>query len=195
MQAMDRATARAVLGVTESTPWPDVRAAYRRLLLEHHPDHASLATDEQRHARTERTAQFTLAYRALREAPTAHDEVVADQPAPPEPATRASAGADADGGRRLLLDATPEEAYFALVEASHAIGFVSYVDRQNGILEVIVAPKPSEVTSIVIEVSEGPDHSVATLYAEPLGRHAPASLDDFTAELAAKLAAPGGDQR
>jgi len=189
---MDRTAACALLGVSVDTPWSDVRAAYRRLLHEHHPDHASVdeRTDHAtRTTRTTRTAQLTVAYQVLREMQREMQRAPAD-----ESATSSTFSADPmpppdDDSRRLLLDATPEEAYFALVEASHAIGFVSYVDRQSGVLEVIVTPTPGEVTSIVIEVLAHKGRSLAVLYAEPLGRHAPASLDEFTEQLARKLAA------
>ena len=58
--------ARRLLGVTDDADVDDLRAAYRRQLLHHHPDRSS-ATDA-----TERTIELTGAYRllvALAEAP------------------------------------------------------------------------------------------------------------------------------
>ncbi|MFN8036642.1 MAG: DnaJ domain-containing protein [Acidimicrobiia bacterium] len=201
---MERTEALAILGVAPSAAPDEIRAAYRAALREHHPDRGVDDSPSRRRARTERTAALNTAYRVLRtdrgEARRPAGSTVAAPASASAPATAPTTGsataanraaAEVGEGTRLLLALSPEDAYFALVEASHAIGFVSYVDRQNGILEVIVtkgAPdEVNEVTSIMIEVTGVEEHSLVALYAEPLGRHEPASLDDFTAALVERL--------
>lgn len=192
---MDLATARDVLGVEPDAPWPDVRAAYLRMVREHHPDTA--LNDADAGIRTVRTAQITSAYSAL----------LANRPAPgPEPAptfapkVEDESLADAmEGSRRVLLAAELDDAFVALLEAAHMVGVVSYVDRQSAVLEAIVTEAPGEATSLLIFLEPGEQEGVteAFLGVEPLGGHAPAPLDplvDRIAELLATTRPPVPDQ-
>ncbi len=185
---MDVTTARDVLGVEPDAPWPEVRAAYLRMVREHHPDTAEDAADAG--VRTIRTAQITSAYSTL----------VANrpEPAPPGPPSFAPKVTDEtladalDGTRRVLLAAELDDAFVALLEVAHVVGVVSYVDRQSGVLEAIVTAAPGEATSLLIFLEPGEAEGVTEAFVgvEPLGGHAPASLDVLVDRIAELLAQP-----
>jgi hypothetical protein len=107
---MDRRQAAAHLGVDLDAPAGEVRSAFRRLLRLHHPDIAGGDGAEARH--------LTEAYRVLRR--------------PPAPVTVATS-ADT-----LVLALPSDEAFDALLDAGAAIGDVTYVDAEAGLLEVLV---------------------------------------------------------
>jgi hypothetical protein len=185
---VDLPTARDVLGVQPDAPWPDVRAAYLRMVREHHPDTAE--DDADAGIRTVRTAQITSAYSTL----------LANRPPPaPEgppsfaPKVEDASLADAmEGSRRVLLAAEMDDAFVALLEVAHMVGVVSYVDRQSAVLEAIVTAAPGEATSLLIFLEPGEQEGVteAFLGVEPLGGHAPAPLDPLVDQIAELLARP-----
>ncbi|MGZ6973180.1 MAG: J domain-containing protein [Acidimicrobiia bacterium] len=193
---MDLATARDVLGVDPDAPWPDVRAAYLRMVREHHPDTAPDAAEAG--IRTVRTAQITSAYSALLANRPATD---ASPPVPGfAPRVTDETLTDAlDGTRRVLLAAELDDAFVALLEVAHIVGVVSYVDRQSAVLESIVTAAPGEATSLLIFLEPGEAEGIteAFLGVEPLGGHAPAPhvpLVDRIAELLARPRPPVPDE-
>jgi hypothetical protein len=194
---VDVAEARDVLGVEPGAAWPDVRAAYLKMVREHHPDTAADAAEAG--IRTLRTAQITSAYSTLLANRPAG---AAPSNAPPSfaPKVTDESPTDAlDGTRRVLLAAEIDDAFVALLEVAHIIGVVSYVDRQSGVLESIITAAPGEATSLLIYLEPGDEEGVteAFLGVEPLGGHAPAPLDplvDRIAELLAKPRPPTPDE-
>jgi hypothetical protein len=187
---VDLGEARDVLGVEADAAWPDVRAAYLRMVREHHPDTAADAAEAG--VRTIRTAQITSAYSTLLANRPAG---VAAPPGPPSfaPKITDESAVDAlDGTRRVLLAAEMDDAFVALLEAAHVIGVVSYVDRQSGVLESIVTAAPGEATSLLIYLEPTDEEGVteAFLGVEPLGGHAPAPLDPLVDRIAELLAKP-----
>lgn len=185
---IDRGAAFELLGLADGAPWPEVRATYLRLVRQHHPDTAVDLADAGR--RTVRTAQITEAYAFL--------SAQRARPASPPAATSAARPApwrfdDAlDDSRRVLLDATFDDAFVALLEVAHLVGAVSYVDRGSGVLEVIVTPLPTQATSLIVYLEVGEEFGVteAVFGVEPLGSHPPALLDDLVDEVARLLASP-----
>jgi hypothetical protein len=185
---VDVATARDVLGVEPDAPWPDVRAAYLRMVREHHPDTAVDAADAG--VRTIRTAQITSAYSTL----------LANRPPPgppgppsfPPKVTDETLSDALDGTRRLLLAAELDDAFIALLEVAHLVGVVSYVDRQSGVLESIVTAAPGEATSLLIFLEPAEEEGVTEAFVgvEPLGGHRPAPLDPLVDRIAELLAQP-----
>jgi hypothetical protein len=186
-QRMDQGIAFEMLELPVGAPWPEVRATYLRLVRQHHPDTAVDLADAGR--RTVRTAQITEAYAllaSLRERPAV------------EPVDRGARAApwrfdDAlDDSRRVLLDASFDHAFVALLEVAHLVGAVSYVDRGSGVLEVIVTPAPTQATSLIIYLEHGEEGGVTEVVfgVEPLGSHPPAPLDDLVDRIAVLLAAP-----
>jgi hypothetical protein len=182
---MDATDARGVLGIRPDAPWAEVRAAYLRLVREHHPDGAVDAADAG--IRTVRTAQVTEAYSVLLAVRTPEDAT----PEPRGPRLAPTRLQDSvDEIRRVLLDAEVQDAFVALLETFHIIGVVSYVDRHSAVLEAIVTPVPGEATSLLayLEPTDEPGVTEAVLGVEPLGRHAPAPLDGLVTEVARLLA-------
>ncbi|MBK9178536.1 MAG: DnaJ domain-containing protein [Acidimicrobiales bacterium] len=158
------AEASRVLGVADDAPWPEVRAAYRRLVRAHHPDVA-------RHADAGRTtARITAAYtvlRASRDGP-GRTEPGAGPVAGPvaEPLVAEPLVAEAD---TLLLDAPHDEAFFALLDGADRLGEVTYVDADAGLLEVIVELCGLPAASVVITLQGRAQGTEAFVTVEPLG--------------------------
>src|SRR5262245_25656929 len=121
----------------------DVRAAYRRLVREHHPDLTGEAGSAQ-------TARLTEAYALLRR--VAEERATDTIEVPPEPATAAAPAppaptrspydeaveAERAAGDTIVIRAPLAEAFGVLFEAAGRIGHIAYFDRQLGILETIV---------------------------------------------------------
>jgi len=182
-RAVDLPTAYGVLGVVSTTPWTDVRAAYLRLVREHHPDSAYDVADVG--VRTLVTAQVTEAYAVLARA--------REVPRDPVARSRASAGVEPGAAetRRVVLEAEQADAYFALLEVFHVVGVVSYVDRQSAVLETIVTPAPGQATSLLALLEPAGAHRTAVMLGvEPLGSHPPAAIDPLVDEIARLLATP-----
>ena len=141
--------ARRLLGVTDDAGVDELRAAYRRELLHHHPDR-SAATDA-----TERTIELTGAYRllvALAEAPPPAAE--------PRPPTHASPRAPAPDpaldlsvelvdDSTIALGAPPDETLFLMSETAHQLGEITYLDPGAGLIEVIVEFVEAPTSSVV----------------------------------------------
>jgi hypothetical protein len=185
---MELAAAYAALGVPPEAASPEIRAAYLRLVREHHPDGAADAADAG--LRTVVTARVTEAYAVV-----AADRADADagRPRPDRSTARVAPTrlADAvDETRRVWLGADIPDAFVALLEVFHLLGVVSYVDRHSAVLEAIVTPRPGEATSLLAFLEPGPEPDIteAVLGVEPLGRHAPAPLDPLVDEVARLLA-------
>lgn len=204
---MDPDAARSLLGVDRSTPWPEVRASYLRLIRRHHPDVATDLADSGR--RTLVTAQITEAFAVLVRVRTRPEPEAGSSDAPsagarPDdvPGTYDRAGdpigaslrhpaVALDDTRSVLLDATPMEAFLALHEVFSILGAVSYVDRLSLVLETIVTPEPQRATSLLAWLDPGPeDSTTATIGVESLGGHAPADLDALVERIAELLASP-----
>jgi hypothetical protein len=130
--------ALGVLGLGTTTDLAEVRAAFRRLVREHHPDVAG-ATE------TAQAARLTEAYALLRQVADESGTIAAAPPSPPPPAAARPTSAYDDAvaaelaaGDTLVLHAPMRDAFAALFEAAGHIGHVAYFDQQLGILEAIV---------------------------------------------------------
>jgi hypothetical protein len=182
---VDVPTATEVLGVGAEAPWAEVRSAYLRLVREHHPDTAGDAAEAG--IRTVRTAQITEAYSTLL---ANREPVRAGAPSFAPHVEETSFDDVLDGSRRVLLAAGMGDAFAAMLEVAHMVGVVSYVDRQSAVLETIVTAAPGEATSLLVLLEPGEEEGVteAFLGVEPLGGHAPASLDALVERIAELLA-------
>ena len=202
---MDLVAARRLLGIDATTPWPEVRASYLRLIRRHHPDIATDLADSGR--RTLQTASITEAFAVVVRA-RGEPEPEPEPPAPPAarpddvPGTYDRAGdpigaslrhpaVALDDTRTVLLDANPMEAFLALHEVFSMLGVVSYIDRLSLVLETIVTPEPQRATSLLAWLDPGPDGTTAaTVGVESLGGHPPADLDGLVDRMAELLATP-----
>jgi len=124
--------ARGLLGIGPDATSAEVRAAFRRLVREHHPDHAG-DTDANR-----RTAELTEAYALVRAAGTT--------PSPPEPSVPNAASS----GDSIFLEVPADEAFAALFDAAGRVGHVAYFDRHLGILETVVRFEGGPSCSVLI---------------------------------------------
>lgn len=145
-----------MLGLGSTAELTEVRAAYRRLVRQHHPDVAG-------EAQTAHTARLTEAYALLRRVAdpsgcigNATAEPVArpsGSPTPaPAPATpyEQAVAAELAAGDTIRLHAPAGEAFAVLFEAAGNIGHIAYFDRQLGILEAIVRFEGGPSCSLLI---------------------------------------------
>jgi hypothetical protein len=157
---VDLAEALEVLHLRPGTPMQEVRDAYRTQVRLAHPDVVGPDTDAgDATARTARiTGAFAVVRRAVMEGGT---DTVPELPPAPEPAPEPrraprpwevdSVEADADGdGDTIAIGAPPTEAFALLLEAAARLGGIGYVDRQLGILEVIVRFEGGPSCSVLI---------------------------------------------
>jgi hypothetical protein len=209
---MDVWEARAVLGVAEADGWEVIRAAYRRLIRVAHPDAAGPgAATGPTAARV--NAAYTVLSRAKRSGvldaprpapaggpggrgangvggpgwPSSTSERPREAPvptwAPPPPP---QVGVAAVGNDTLLLSAPPDEAFVRLLEAAHAVGAVTYVDRNCAIFEAVVRLE-GEACSLVVTLQGRAHGTEAFLTLESLERVASHSPEPVLRELAAAL--------
>ena len=134
-----------VLGVRPGATSGEVRAAYRRLVRDHHPDLD--ATDDA----TRRTAELTEAYALVqRQLATSPDGRIEGPPPPTPPAAAAAVPVKEIDGDSILFDVPADEAFAALFEAAGRVGHVAYFDRHLGILETVVRFEGGPSCSVLI---------------------------------------------
>jgi hypothetical protein len=202
---VDVQEARAVLGVVAGDDWDAVRASYRRLIREAHPD---VTGDGRGTATARRAARLNEAYAVLSRAKRAGTldapgparanggrrtpPPSPPPPAPPGPPPSAPPAPPAVGVRlvgadTLLLAAPPEVAFPLLVEAGHRVGSLSYVDRSCGIFEVVV--RLDGETGSLLVMLQGRGHGTEAVFAlESLERAASYSPEPIVREMIAALA-------
>jgi curved DNA-binding protein CbpA len=151
-------TARQILGVRAGDGWEVVRAAYRAQIREAHPDVAGAGG-------VDRTVELNAAYRTLS---LAKREGRLDQPATDAATQPGSAphaarpewtpppGPPSDvrllGTDTLVLSSTPDETFRRLVEATHEIGEISFLDRSSAIFEAVLTLDDGTHASFVISL-------------------------------------------
>lgn len=121
-----------MLGVDPAATPEQVRDAFRALIRSRHPDRAGAAA-------TASAARLIEAHRVLRTGPT--PEAAPPSPSPgPIWASPAPAGPVdlRQAGDSLLVDAEPALVLARLVEAGHALGEITYLDRASGFVEVLL---------------------------------------------------------
>lgn len=191
---MDSVGAARVLGVSVAADAATLRGAYRRALMESHPD---LSSEPGAH---HRTTELTAAYRLLmaldrekgidrgdgatREPLDDRDEGSEHAQPPgrsagPAPFRRAEPPCirlAMSDPTTITADASTEEVFMLVLDAAHRLGEVSYLDPRAGLLEVIIEFVDAPTSSVVLMLqgrSGGVDVSCGV---EPLsGGVAPAS--------------------
>ena len=153
---MDLAEALEVLHLRPGTPMQEVREAYRAQVRLAHPDVVGPDGDED--DATAHTARITGAFAVVRRAVLESGTDAVPEPPPPAPPPPAPAPrpwevdaveADTDGDT-IAIVAPPTEAFALLLEAAARLGGIGYVDRQLGILEVIVRFEGGPSCSVLI---------------------------------------------
>jgi hypothetical protein len=187
---VDRDEAARLLGIAPTATAEEARRAFRALIRRQHPDRAGVGA----------TAGATLlieAHRVLRAAP-------ARTPGPgPAPGPRPAAGTGGSGtpvdarveGDALLVDADPATVMARLVEAGHALGEITYLDRSSGFVEVLLLvqgdddPAPAAV-SLVASLQGRLDAVEVFCTVERLDGHPAPPVAPIVAALAAEMAGP-----
>lgn len=189
---MDVAEARALLGVGEQPAWPEVRAAYRRLIQAAHPDRAG--------GDTQRAAILNAAYATLVRARRKGELHAPAPPAAPPVDEPHIASYDEEypvppevlDGDTIRLSVPPDEAFVHLLEAAHRIGDVTYVDRSCAIFEALVAVEGEGACSLVVTLQGRAHGTDAFCTLEAIERVASPPVRQVTEALVAALATPGG---
>jgi DnaJ domain len=148
VNALDIAEARQTLGVTASSSIDEIRTAYRARLRLVHPDQNASSSA------TEETKQLIAAFRVATDAQGwIAPEPAAPKTAPPEPAPTSteelSDFANVVDDDTVAIAATGIEAFAALVAVGHEIGDVTYIDRQNELLEILLRTVTNDTLSLV----------------------------------------------
>ncbi len=172
--------ARQILGVGVEDDSAVVRAAYRRLLLQTHPD---VSRSEQA---TDLTIRLTQAYTVLvdRPAPDGATGPAGAGPAPPpaepapppEPAPEPVVAGLVDADT-FAVAAPADEVLLLLVDTAHALGEISYLDPSAGLVEIIVEFVEAPTSSVLLSM-QGRATGVTDVFCtvEPLsGGEAPPS--------------------
>lgn len=127
---MNREEAARLLGVAPDAPAAAVRAAFRAGVRQEHPDRSgrpgSVAVSRLVEARRTLLAPTPAA---------AAPPLRASSPPPPRPVVPLDARVEGD---TLLVHADPDTVVARLVEAAHALGEITYLDRSAGLVEVML---------------------------------------------------------
>ena len=180
---MQPGDARRLLGVTDGADADELRAAFRRLLLHHHPDR-NTASDA-----TERTIELTAAYRLL-------VDLAAEPPVPTEPSAQPASQrasrvppsvpdteltVELVDDSTIALGAPPDETLFLICETAHQLGEITYLDPSAGLVEVIVEFVEAPTSSVVFTL-QGRATGVTDVFCtvEPLSGGAAPPVDAVT---------------
>ena len=129
---MDQPEARRLLGVPADADDDEIRRAFRRLLIDHHPDRAG--------GDGATTRELVEAYRAL-------------QTDPPEPDRNPLLDLLEGGNLELVLPA--DEAFLAVLDAAADLGDVTYVDAESGLLEVVLTDAATGARTSLLVTLQG----------------------------------------
>lgn len=171
---MDAVAARAVLGIDAGATPDEVRAAYRARLRQAHPD---------LHGVDRGTSEVVAAYRVL-----SAELAIPEAPVPERP----GGVVVAVDGDTVVADLPAGDLFALLVEAGESVGEVAYLDRHNGVLEVVVEVPGYGACSILLTLQgRAAGHTEAWCTVERLSGGAPPPTHVVTALLADGLASVG----
>lgn len=158
--------ARQVLGVPPSASAEELRSRYRQLLRDSHPDRS---LDPNAHQTTQKIIQ---AFRLLVAATDSPHLSIPRRPGPtaapdPQPAERIYASLLDE--ETIAVEGSKQEAFAGLVAIGHDLGDVTYLDRNNELLEILLRTVNNDTLSLVITLqgrSNGTTEAFLTV--EPL---------------------------
>ena len=184
---MEHAEALSLLGLRGEPAEEDVRAAFRHLIWQSHPDvtaSADLADDG-----TKASALIT-AYRVALEcartaapggAPGSSEETV-NRAGVSEPVVDPGKRAWLVDQDTIALRCFHEEAFARLLDVGTLLGAITYLDRQGELIEVMLTTKLGDTVSLVISFQGRADWVEAFLTTEVLdiARHELPTVDQIT---------------
>ncbi len=204
---MTRDEALRSLGLTPGASPGDVRRAFRRAALAAHPDRPDAPADA-----TARMAELNQAYAVLAGSGAgAGDPSAGGAPrhaAPPEPPPAPAApgpgagpgdrygdddefGAWVDADGSLVIDAPTDLAFEALLEATDGLGDTTFVDRDGGLLQLMVELVPGRFCSVTFTLQGRMSGTEVFATVDAIdGRPVP-PLDDFFDALVSNLGRGG----
>lgn len=196
---MDRTEAAHLLGVAADASPAEARIAFRALIRRRHPDRAGAAA-------TDESARLIEAHRLLRRpGPPDRDRAgpgsagadpASSSPTPSPPPWRPGPPVDARvEGDTLLVRAEAATVLAGLVEAGHALGEVTYLDRHSGLVEILVMVQGDDderpaACSLVASLQGRLDAVEVFCTVERLDGHPRPPIAPLVAALAAEMRAP-----
>ncbi|HEX7133119.1 MAG TPA: J domain-containing protein [Iamia sp.] len=182
---MNRDEAARVLGVGPAATADDVRTAFRTLVRQQHPD------------RSGRPGSVAVS-RLVEARRTLLSPVPVGAPAPPPPpARRPAVPLDLHvEGDTLLVHADPATVMARLLDAGHALGEITYLDRGVGLVEVLIQvqeeddPAPA-ACSLVASLQGRLDGVEVFCTVERLDGHPAPPVAPIVAALAAQMGVGG----
>lgn len=193
---MDPEQARRLLQVRAGAGADELRAAYRRLIGEVHPDRHGPGRAGEAALLNEAYAVLVRApLRAQRRSPTPAPSSDAPPPGAPPPPAGSPGGApsfpaEVLDGDTVLLSAGFDEAFAALLDACWRIGEITYVDRSCAIIETVLRVEPHGTCSLLITLQGRGRGTEAFCTLEAIERVAHPPVGPVTDALRAALAAP-----
>lgn len=190
---MELDEASDALGVPAGATTAEIRSAFRARLRGAHPDvHPNAA---------EGPAQTRLiidAYRALSDAPpmaAAEPELrpevhPTERSATERSVTERSASVRLDGPDTIVFDLPADEAFRWLLSVAHRIGDVTYLDRDNELLEALLRTTGGTTLSMVVTLqgrSNGTTEAFLTIEPLDVARGELPSINEVTALVFAQL--------
>jgi hypothetical protein len=184
---MEHVEAIGLLGLRGAPTEEDVRAAFRHLIWQTHPD---VTASAERAESGRQASALIVAYRVALEWARAAEP--AGTPASPEPTaepTGASGSSIAAGERAWLVDRDTialrcfhEEAFARILDVGSLLGAITYLDRQGELLEVMLTTKLGDTVSLVISFQGRAEWVEAFLTTEVLdiARHELPTVDQIT---------------
>jgi DnaJ domain len=140
-ETSDLEGARQTLGVTARSSMSDIRTEYRARLRQVHPDKNASASA------AEETKQLIAAFRLVTESHAQPNVEVVDTPVEESMVSDDFAALVDDD--TVAIASTGIEAFAALVAVGHEIGDVTYIDRQNELLEILLRTVTNDTLSLV----------------------------------------------
>lgn len=177
-----------MLGVAADASPAEARTAFRALIRRRHPDRAGAAA-------TDESARLIEAHRLLRR-PSDLPDREPDGTGPGSPSPRPGPPVDARvEGDTLLVRAEAATVLAGLVEAGHALGEVTYLDRQVGLVEILVMVQGDDderpaACSLVASLQGRLDAVEVFCTVERLDGHPRPPIAPLVAALAAEMRAP-----
>jgi len=149
-----------VLGVAVGDSEKEVKTLFRALMREHHPDLSKSCTDEEHGSidpslLTEAYSVVLASIQASPERLVPRSVQLATSLAPS--ASPAHPLVSEHDGDTIWIEAPPDEAYQRLLDAASTLGGIGHVDRNLGLLEVIVRFEGGPSCSVLMTL-QGREH-------------------------------------